>query len=78
MKKILSLGLAVIMLFALVGCSDKEPKTVAKDCLDMILVEIKAEYKESFLNQEITVEDFENKRVKKLSYLTWRDKYVES
>ena len=65
-KKILILGVTLIMALGLfAGCGNKTYY------VDRVIVVVKTEYKEKFLAEEFSVEDFEWSNVKKIESSWW-------
>ena len=73
-KKIMSVIMSIVMLFGMafsfVGCQEDETL-----CLNFFLVTIKGEYKEKFIQESFTSEDFQWDNILRIEYRGWQDYY---
>ena len=65
MKKVLIILIFIIPLIFITGCTNE------KFSKESIIVTIKSEYKDEFLNNEFTFEDFNFENIKKIEYSAW-------
>jgi len=78
LKKIIGIGVLVIMIFSVgLFSACKKDDTNEEFALDCVSVLIKAEYREKFLAEEFTVEDFEWDNIDRIEYRTWYDNISE-
>ncbi len=66
MKRIFLIFMLLILSVTLVGCA-KKPKYAN----DKIIISIKSDYRDEFLNREFGLDDFNYKNVKSFSYSEW-------
>ena len=66
MKRIFLIFMMLILSVTLVGC-EKKPKYAN----DKIIISIKSDYRDEFLNREFGLDDFNYKNVKSFSYSEW-------
>lgn len=71
-KKVICLGVMLIMIFSVGACGDKEDIVTYK-----VSVLVKAEFEEKFKAEEFTVEDFKWDNIEKIVYETWYDNIAE-
>ena len=73
-KKIMSVAMSIVMLFGMAfsfaGCQEDETL-----CLNWFLVTIKGDYKEKFLQETFTSEDFQWDNIQWVQYREWSDYY---
>lgn len=66
MKRIFLIFMLLILSVTLVGC-EKKPKYAN----DKIIISIKSDYRDEFINREFELDDFNYKNVKSFSYSEW-------
>ena len=66
MKRIFLIFMLLILSVTLVGC-EKKPKYAN----DKIIISIKSDYSDEFINREFGLDDFNYKNVKSFSYSEW-------
>lgn len=67
--------IAILMsLFVFSACEEKLP--YGDFCDDRVIVNIKQEYKDAFLSNSFTIDDFDWYNIEKISYLAWYDNIV--
>ena len=67
MKKIIVIFICIISLICITGCNNE------KFSKDSVIVTIKSEYKDEFINKEFTCEEFNFENIKKIEYGVWNE-----
>ena len=67
MKKVLIILIFIFPMIFITGCTNE------KFSKESIIVTIKSEYKDEFLNNEFTIEDFNFENIKRVEYSAWNE-----